>query len=427
MKWIKNTRPSRADELLARPSLQRDELDQLVKQVFWEVEREGDAAVARYSELFDGFKESNWKLDRSALEELAERVAPEVKTAIDRARTNIQAFHEAQGYDELEVETMPGVVCRRRRLPISSVGLYIPGGSAPLFSTVLMLAVPADIAGVKQKVLVTPPNRAGSVAPEIAYCALSSGITEIYLVGGIQAIAALSIGTDSIPKVDKIFGPGNAYVTAAKQFAQNYGVAMDLPAGPSEVMVVGDGGIDPAYAASDLLAQAEHGPDSQVVLLSTDEDWMEAVNEAVIRQKETLPRIDIINQSWDKSLFVLAQNEEELVEWINTYAPEHLILAGAAEQLAEQPIRAGSIFLGAFTPETTGDYASGTNHTLPTGLWARNYSGVSVDSFCVFQTLQRATKEGLASLQSTLVQMARAERLEAHARAVEVRFNAKQP
>jgi histidinol dehydrogenase len=350
-------------------------------------------------------------------------ISDELKAAIRQARDNISRFHQEQVKEESRIETMPGVECWRKSVGIDKVGLYIPGGTAPLFSTVLMLAIPAVIAGCKEIILCTPGNNKGEVHPAILYAANLVGISKIFKVGGAQAIAAMAYGTETIPSVYKIFGPGNQYVTAAKQLVQMQGIAIDMPAGPSEVCVWADETADPAFVAADLLSQAEHGPDSQVLLVSTQVVVVNKVIEEVSRQVHLLPRKNIAIKALENSKAVIVENFDTVIELINTYAPEHLILSCKdADEVAEKITNAGSVFIGHYSPESVGDYASGTNHTLPTNGFARAYSGVSVDSFVKKITYQKLSKEGLATISNTVVQMAEAEGLEAHANAVRVRM-----
>ena len=351
-------------------------------------------------------------------------VSDELKSAILTAKNNIEVFHQAQQSDVLKVETMPGVNCYRKSVAIEKVGLYIPGGTAPLFSTVLMLAVPAKIAGCKEIVLCTPPNKEGKVHPAILYTAKAVGVTKMIKAGGAQAVAAMSFGTESVPKVYKIFGPGNQYVTAAKQLVTKYGLAIDMPAGPSEVAVYADETANPAFVASDLLSQAEHGVDSQVVLIASNEAIVEAVNKEVAQQIEQLPRAEFAKKALENSVAIVAGAETDAVAILNEYGAEHLILSVTEPwKIADQITNAGSVFLGHYTPESAGDYASGTNHTLPTNGYAKIYSGVSLDSYIKKITYQEITSEGLKTLGPVVEKMAAAEELEAHKNAVTLRLN----
>ncbi|MBT2559024.1 histidinol dehydrogenase [Hymenobacter sp. ISL-91] len=405
---------------------QAQDVEQRVQQIFEDVRTRGDAALLDYARQFD-------RADLSAAggllvgpEELAAaaaRVPSELQTAIRQAHANILRFHQAQVPAEERVETMPGVLCWRRAVPVQRVGLYIPGGTAPLFSTLLMLGVPARLAGCPHIVLCTPPQKDGSVNPIILFTAQLLGIDMIVKAGGAQAVAALSGGTESVPAVDKIFGPGNRYVTAAKQLATRYGVAIDMPAGPSEVLVLADATANPAFVAADLLSQAEHGPDSQVILLADSLSIVEQTKAEVERQLRELPRAEVAAQALTESRAILLESPQAMLDFSNEYAPEHLILAVRnPEQLAAGVTNAGSVFLGHLTPEAVGDYASGTNHTLPTNGYARNYSGVSLDSFLKKITFQRLTPEGLLNVGPVVETMAEAEGLRAHARAVTLRL-----
>ncbi|RYU83347.1 histidinol dehydrogenase [Hymenobacter persicinus] len=403
------------------------EVAQRVEQIFTDVRQRGDAALLDYAHRFDGadLGATGLRVTPQELEAAAAQVPAALQTAIRQAHANIRRFHEVQRPAEERVETMPGVLCWRRAVPVQRVGLYIPGGTAPLFSTLLMLGVPARLAGCPEVVLCTPPQADGSVNPTILFTAQLLGITTIIKAGGAQAVAALSGGTASVPAVDKIFGPGNRYVTAAKQLATRYGVAIDMPAGPSEVLVIADETANPAFVAADLLSQAEHGPDSQVILLSDSLAVLEATKVEVQRQLATLPRAAVAAQALEESRAILLRTPEEMLFFSNQYAPEHLILAVKnPDQLAGGVTSAGSVFLGHLTPEAVGDYASGTNHTLPTNGYAHNYSGVSLDSFLKKITFQRLTAEGLHSLGPIVETMAEAEGLSAHARAVTLRLDA---
>lgn len=388
------------------------------------VRLEGDAALRRFSQQFDGFVLESMTVTSEEID-LAEQLIPlELKTAIQQAYQNIRGFHASQWEKSESIETMPGVLCWRKSVPIGRVGLYIPGGTAPLFSTVLMLGVPAQLAGCQEVVLCTPPQKDGSVHPAILYSAKLCGIQKVFKVGGAQAIAAMAYGTETIPSVWKIFGPGNPWVTAAKQWVSLDGVAIDLPAGPSEVCVVADSSANPSFIAADLLSQAEHGSDSQVIFIADSEELITGVEKALASQLETLPRAEFARKVLENSHAILVKTLSEAMAWANAYAPEHLIFAlENPEQWADQVSDAGSVFLGHWTPESAGDYASGTNHTLPTSGYARAYAGVSLDSFLKKITFQQISKAGLERLAPTVVTMARAEGLDAHARAVEIRLN----
>lgn len=411
------------DELCKRPSLDTSSLRTQVKSIIHEVQMHGDSALKAFSEKFDGAILSSLLSSNEEIEILSEKIDEPLKTAIHTAAENIQTFHKAQREKTLKVSTTEGVECWRKSVGIEHVGLYIPGGSAPLFSTLLMLAIPARIAGCKEIVLCTPPNKQGEIHPAILYAAKISGVSRIFKVGGAQAIAAMALGTESIPKVDKIFGPGNQYVTCAKQLLQQEGIAIDLPAGPSEILVIADSSTQPAYTAADLLSQAEHGPDSQVILISTDSDFLIQCNRELENQLKLLPRAEIAIKALKNSYFILVNNLKEAIDLSNAYAPEHLILSCKGyETLADEVVNAGSVFLGNYSPESAGDYASGTNHTLPTSGYARAYSGVSLDSFVKKITFQKLTKQGLKNLAPTIETMAEAEGLKAHKNAVTIRL-----
>ncbi len=411
------------EELLARPAIAYRKLEADVQAILNTVAEEGDAAVKKYTRQFDGAAVEELQVSQKEIEEAEALLSPELKTAIRTAYANIERFHSEQRIEPVQVETMPGVNCWRKSVPIEKVGLYIPGGTAPLFSTVLMLGIPARIAGCKEIVLCSPPDKEGKLSPAILYTANLIGIEAIFKAGGVQAVGAMAYGTESIPKVYKIFGPGNQYVTAAKQLVSRQETAIDMPAGPSEVLVCADQTAVPAFVAADLLSQAEHGADSQVILVAFEEAFVEEVQEALKDQLADLPRKALAEKALQNSLSVIVKTREEAVELINVYAPEHLILAVEnAEGLAEGIVNAGSVFLGNYTPESVGDYASGTNHTLPTNGFARTYSGVSVDSFVKQITYQRLSANGLALLGPTVEIMAEAENLIAHRRSVSIRL-----
>jgi histidinol dehydrogenase len=410
--------------ITARPETDLSVIFKKVKAVMQEVREDGDAALRKFTQQFDGVALQELRVSEAEISDAASQVSDELKEAIQQAAQNITTFHQRQLQQAEKIETMPGVVCWRKSVGIEKVGLYIPGGSAPLFSTVLMLGIPAKLAGCKEVVLCTPPQKDGSVHPAVLYAASLTGITKMVKVGGSQAIAALACGTETVPQVYKIFGPGNQYVTAAKQLAQNWNVAIDMPAGPSEVCVLADDTCVPTYVAADLLSQAEHGPDSQVLLVTTNEELAKKINIEVSRQLVQLTRRKTAERALKGSNVVVMSNMEDAIDLINEYAPEHLILSCKDDEaIAEKIINAGSIFLGNYSPESVGDYASGTNHTLPTNGFATTYSGVSVDSFVKKITMQKLTKEGLKNLASTVVEMAMAEGLDAHAKAVEVRID----
>ena len=414
--------PSELDDLLQRPASDGAQLTDLVREIFGEVQARGDEALRDYTERFEGYCPEDLEVSAEEIRRAADEVPQSLQEALEQAAGNIRTFHAAQLRDEAVVETAPGVRCWREARPLDRVGLYIPGGTAPLFSTVLMLAIPASLAGCREVVLCTPAGRDGRVAPAILYAAATAGVHRIFRVGGAQAVAAMALGTESVPRADKIFGPGNRYVTAAKLWAQQLGTAIDMPAGPSEVLVLADDTARPAFVAADLLSQAEHGSDSQVILVTWSEALAEAVEQEALRQLERLPRRDIAAQALEHARILVVRDAGEGVAVSNLYAPEHLIVATEDPRALLPQIRhAGSVFLGHYTPESAGDYASGTNHTLPTGGFARIYGGVSVDDYLKKMTVQQITPAGLRGLATTITTMARAEGLEAHARAVEAR------
>ena len=409
--------------LLARPVFDATPLQAKVREILQAVKQKGDAAITEYTLAFDKISLNNFKLAASAVEEAEKALTPSLKTAIQLAKVNIEVFHSAQIQKEERIETMPGVWCWRKSVGIEKVGIYIPGGSAPLFSTVLMLGIPAKLAGCKEIILCTPPNEKGAIDPAIIYAASLVGVSSIYTIGGVQAIAALAYGTKSVPKVHKIFGPGNQYVTAAKQMIQEEGVAIDMPAGPSEVCVYADETSIASFVAADLLSQAEHGADSQVLLIANSNEMVEAVQKEMEMQLTILPRKELAKKALENSKALVLSNVEDAISIINEYAPEHLILSvNNAAQVAEKIINAGSIFIGNFSPESVGDYASGTNHTLPTNGFAKAYSGVSMDSFVKKITFQQLTERGLENIAPTVIEMATAEGLQAHSKAVELRM-----
>jgi histidinol dehydrogenase len=410
-------------QLLERPYVDNSTVLNSVKEILKSVEKGRDETLKELTKKFEGALLAELKVSEEELANAENMVPGELKTAIQQAKDNISRFHQAQVKQEERIETMPGVECWRKSIGIEKVGLYIPGGTAPLFSTVLMLAIPAVIAGCREIILCTPCNEKGDVHPAILYTAKLIGVNKIFKIGGAQAIAAMAYGTESIPAVYKIFGPGNQYVTAAKQLVQMQGIAIDMPAGPSEVCVWADETANPSFVAADLLSQAEHGPDSQVLLVSTQAEVIDKVIEEVNRQVLLLPRKDTALKALENSKAIVIEDSGTAIELINTYAPEHLILmCKDADASAQRIVNAGSVFIGHYSPESVGDYASGTNHTLPTNGFANAYSGVSVDSFVKKITFQKLTKEGLASISNTVVQMAEAEGLEAHAQAVRVRL-----
>ena len=416
--------PSKKDwtKLAQRPAKSVLTLGKTVKQVFAEVEKSGDAALKKYTLQFDRVVVAKLQVNDRTLLNSEKKISTELKKALQLAKKNIEIFHAAQKESIKMIETVKGVKCWRESRAIEKVGIYIPGGSAPLFSTILMLGVPAKLAGCKEIILCTPPDKNGNINPAILYTAQLVGITQIFAVGGIQAIAAMTFGTKTISKVDKIFGPGNQFVTAAKQYAQQCGVAIDMPAGPSEVLVIADKTSNPEFVAADLLSQAEHGPDSQVILLSDDKKVIEQTILEVKKQLNKLPRKNIAAQALNNSRAILLNDLKECLEFSNLYAPEHLILAVKnANEFASSVSNAGSVFLGNYSCESAGDYASGTNHTLPTNGYARSYSGVSLDSFVKKITFQEISKEGLQNIGPAIELMAEAEGLIAHKNAVRVR------
>jgi histidinol dehydrogenase len=426
MKIIKYPHINDWQHLVKRPENEKVSLYQTIKEVFSNVKKEGDTALKKYTLEFDKVTLTNLHVSKQELMEAETLVSTELKQAIIQAKSNIEKFHLSQIENKKTIEIQPGVECWRESRAIEKVGLYIPGGSAPLFSTVLMLGIPAKIAECKDIVLCTPPNKEGKIHPAILFAAKTIGITDIYKVGGVQAIAAMTLGTETITSVYKIFGPGNQYVTAAKQYAQEFKVSIDLPAGPSEVLVLADSSAHPAYIASDLLSQAEHGPDSQVVFLTTDEEILNRTLDEIHTQLENLPRKEIAKKALDNSLGILLNSLEECFHWSNLYAPEHLILAiDQAKKYTQNIENAGSVFLGNYSCESAGDYASGTNHTLPTHGYARNYSGVSLDSFFKKITFQELTEEGLHRIGNTIELMAEGEELQAHKNAVSIRLRSK--
>lgn len=425
MKTISNPSHTKWKKLAERPMIRQQKLMNTVEKMFYDINRKGDKAVISFSRKYDYSEQDKLVLDQDTINKAADQVSEQLKRAIDLARKNIEAFHLQQREKIEKVETAPGVFCWRESRPIERIGIYIPGGSAPLFSTVLMLAVPAKIAGCREIVMCTPPNQKGEIHPAILYTAQLAGVTKIFAAGGIQAIGAMTFGTESIPKVDKIFGPGNQYVMAAKRSAQYYGTAIDMPAGPSELLVIADSSCNPAFVAADLLSQAEHGPDSQVILLSDNRQVIKNVKKEIDIQLDNLPRKEIILQSLKNSKAILFKELGESVAFSNFYAPEHLILAtNKAVLLSRDVINAGSVFLGNFSCESAGDYASGTNHTLPTGGNARAYSGVSLDSFVKKITFQQLNEEGIMSIGSAVEVMAEEEQLYGHKNAITLRLGA---
>lgn len=418
MKIIKYPKQSEYQALLTRPTQDISVIEQRVAPILSRVKNEGDAALRDFALTFDKVHLDSLAMPAEEIEMAESLLSEDLKKAIHQAYTNIYKFHEAQKSTPEKIETMSGVTCWRKTVGIEKVGVYIPGGTAPLFSTVLMLGIPAQIAACREVVLCTPSNH-----PAILYAASLCGISKIFRIGGAQAVAAMAYGTESIPKVYKIFGPGNQYVTAAKMLVNKEGIAIDMPAGPSEVAVYADDTANPAFVAADLLSQAEHGIDSQVLLVSTSEKIIDAVNEELSKQLAVLPRAAFASQALENSQAILVENQEIALTLLNEYAAEHLILSVEnAEEVSEKIYQAGSIFLGNYTPESAGDYASGTNHTLPTNGYAKAYSGVSLDSFVKKITVQHITQEGIKNLGKTIIEMAEAESLDAHANAVKIRL-----
>lgn len=410
-------------DLCKRPSFELEFLEGAIKNAINRVKVSGDDALLELTYQFDQVKLEKIEVDKAEIVSASKGVPEELKNAIRIAIANITKFHKAQLPNNLVVETMPGVKCWRKSVAIEKVGLYIPGGSAPLFSTLLMLGIPAKLAGCKEIILCTPPNKEGTIDPTILFCAQEIGIEKIFKVGGAQAIAAMAYGTKSVPSVNKIFGPGNQYVTKAKQLVNLDGIAMDLPAGPSEVLIIADDTANPSYVASDLLAQAEHGPDSQVVLVARSKELIRKVDEAISSQLNLLPRKDIANVALQHSMSIEINDLNELIDFVNDYAPEHLIInTKDCEELANKITNAGSVFIGPLTPESIGDYASGTNHTLPTNGFAKAYSGVSLESFQKFITFQQLNQEGLEALGPVVEKMAAAEQLFAHKNSISIRL-----
>jgi histidinol dehydrogenase len=423
MKKIKYPEKQDWPELLKRPEQPIVEIEQTALEIFSEVSSKGDRALIKYTDLFDGVKLGSLQVSSSAIEAATSQIDPALAAAILLAKENITKFHRAQRSAKIEVETMNGVVCWQEKRPIQKVGLYIPGGSAPLFSTILMLAIPAKLAGCEEIVLCTPPDSEGNIDPAILFTAQLCGIDKVFRVGGIQAIAAMTYGTETVPPVYKIFGPGNQFVTTAKQLATKFGVAIDMPAGPSELLVFADESAKPAFVASDLLSQAEHGPDSQVILVSTSEDLLNMVSAEIESQLAALPRKEIAAKAIENSRLILVEDPKTALQLINSYGPEHFIVCCKDENYFTENIQnAGSVFVGPYSPESAGDYASGTNHTLPTHGYAKQYSGITLDSFMKSISFQQISKEGLKSLGPAVELMAEAEGLQAHKNAVSIRL-----
>ncbi len=424
MRKIGNPKREDWSRILKRPTQSVSDIEDTVNTIFKKVKEEGDHSLKELTEKFDGVILKAICVSDFEINEAIGLVSEELKAAVQLAKGNIDKFHKAQITTRIEVETTRGVLCWQEKKPIQKVGLYIPGGTAPLFSTILMLAVPAQIAGCKEIILCSPPNKEGKINPAILYTAQLCGVTQIFKVGGIQAIAGMTFGTETIPQVYKIFGPGNQYVTVAKQIATKYGVAIDMPAGPSELLVVADDTANAAFVASDLLSQAEHGVDSQVILVSTSKDFIDLVESEIENQISMLPRKDIAQKAIDNSKLIYVEDDQTAIDLINEYGPEHYIVCVANEDFyLENTINAGSVFIGNYTPESAGDYASGTNHTLPTNGYAKQYSGVHLDSFMKSMTFQKLSKEGIQNIGKAIEIMAEAEGLQAHKNAVTLRLN----
>ncbi len=424
MKRIKNPPVEEWEKLCSRPLLDNVKLEREVRSIMDEVRKGGDEVLKKFSRQFDGVEIRNFNVSAEKLAESADLLDDRLKDAIGLAVKNIETFHLAQKPHEVKVTTMPGVECSMRHLPIEKIGLYIPGGTAPLFSSVLMLGIPARIAGCSEVVMCTPPGKSGSIHPAILYAASQASVKSVFRIGGAQAVAAMAYGTETVPKVDKIFGPGNQWVTMAKQIAASSGIAIDLPAGPSEVVVVADRSVPPEFIAADLLSQAEHGADSQVMLITTDEDIIEPVNTEIERLLNRLPRKEVTANALKYASMVVFDHYDVLMDFVNAYAPEHLIIATTNyKKLAEKVLNAGSVFLGNYTPESAGDYASGTNHTLPTNRFARAWSGVGTEAFMKRISFQEISGRGLQALGPAVEFMARTEELEAHRQAVKVRLD----
>jgi histidinol dehydrogenase len=423
MNKIYNPEPENWSEILKRPTQTFTDVEETVKLIFKEVEQKGDIAISKYTSFFDGVSLDEILVSENEIKSAKNKVSNELKNAIQLAKSNIEQFHSAQKTNKIEIETIEGVSCWQEKRPIQKVGLYIPGGTAPLFSTVLMLAVPAQIAGCKEIILCSPPDKNGNINPAILYTANLCGVTKIYKVGGIQAIAGMTYGTETIPQVFKIFGPGNQFVTIAKQYASQNGVAIDMPAGPSELLVYADESAVPSFVASDLLSQAEHGKDSQVILVTTSKNILNDVEEEIYKQLSKLPRKDIAKVAINNSKLIYVESEVEALRLINEYAPEHFIVCSKNEDFFIDGIEnAGSVFIGNFTPESAGDYASGTNHTLPTNGYSKSYSGVNLDSFLKAMTFQKISKKGIQNIGNAIELMAEAEGLQAHKNAVTLRL-----
>ncbi len=423
MKKIYNPKPETWSELLKRSTQTIADIEATVNDIFSEIKLKGDQAVEKYTQLFDGITLKDLSVSAEEISAAENNVSEELKEAINLAKANIEKFHRAQKTERITVETTEGVSCWQEKRAIQKVGLYIPGGSAPLFSTVLMLAIPANIAGCKEIVLCTPPDKNGKINPAILYTAKLCGVTKIFKIGGIQAIGAMTFGTETVPSVYKLFGPGNQFVTVAKQIATKHGVAIDMPAGPSELLVFADDTANASFVASDLLSQAEHGADSQVILVTISEKLLISVEKEVEKQLASLPRKSIAEQAIENSKLILVENNLEAINLINEYGPEHFIVVSKEEDFFVENIQnAGSVFIGNYTPESAGDYASGTNHTLPTNGFAKQYSGVNLDSFLKSMTFQKISAKGIQNIGKSIETMAEAEGLQAHKNAVTLRL-----
>lgn len=423
MQYIENPNREAWEEIIKRPTQTIDDIEQTVSEIFSEVLKKGDRAIEKYTSFFDGISLKEITVSKTEVNAAVSLISEDLKEAISLAKTNIETFHKAQQTERVEVETTEGVRCWQEKRAIQKVGLYIPGGSAPLFSTVLMLAVPANLAGSKEIILCTPPDKEGKINPAILYAAQLCGVTKIIKVGGIQAIAGLTFGTETIPNVSKIFGPGNQFVTIAKQLATKYGVAIDMPAGPSELLVVADDSAKASFVASDLLSQAEHGADSQVILVATNKEMIELVKKEINAQLSILPRKTIAAQALKSSKLIYMSSKERALDLINIYGPEHFIICTRENEFYVNGIQnAGSVFIGNYTPESAGDYASGTNHTLPTNGFSKAYSGVNLDSFLKSMTFQEISKKGIQNIGKAIEEMAAAEGLQAHKNAVSLRL-----
>ena len=424
MNIIINPSKSKWDSLTQRPYTENNSVVDLVKEIFKNVQKNGDKSLIDYTLKFDNVKIDKLEVSENLINDSEFKISSNLKKAIDLSYNNIYKFHSSQLQKKNIIEVQKGINCWQEKRPINNVGLYIPGGSAPLFSTVLMLGIPSLIANCSNRILCTPPNFKNEIAPEILYACKVCGISNIFKVGGAQAIAAMTFGTESIPKIDKIFGPGNQYVTEAKKYSMNYGLSIDMPAGPSELLVLADDSANPKYVASDLLSQAEHGIDSQVILVSNSKALIDKVSKEIKIQKEDLSRKEIITKSLENSKSILFDSIDDSIDFINEYAPEHYIINTSNEEYCISKLsNAGSVFIGNFTPESAGDYASGTNHTLPTNGYAKQYSGVNTDSFLKTISFQKISKSGLMSISNAIETMALSEGLDAHKQAVSIRIN----